>query len=95
MADKKVDRYRTQRPLTPTQQAKSALSDQGTIDMAERTHEKDKSALLDKFRRREERWRLEQSLHDRETAGSTELPPGSTEGVGPPARKGSGEGGAG
>lgn len=36
--------------------------------MAEPAHDKGKAALVDKFREREERWRKEQALHDREAA---------------------------
>ena len=68
MADKKVDRSRPDRTINPTQQMTSSLSERGTINMAQSTHDKGKSALLDKFRRREERWRREQSIHDREAA---------------------------
>ena len=71
MADKKVDRYRPERALDPNQQVQSALSNTGTINMADTTHDKGKSALFDKFRRREERWRRDQSLHDREAAEVT------------------------
>lgn len=72
MADKKVDRYRREHSLTPTQKMKSAISDPGTINMAEPTHDKGKSALVDKFRKREERWRREQALHDQEAARAAE-----------------------
>jgi hypothetical protein len=72
MADKKVDRYRREHSLTPTQKMKSALSDPGTMNMAEPTHDKGKSALVDKFRKREERWRREQALHDQEAAHASE-----------------------
>jgi hypothetical protein len=70
MADKKVERSRPDRMINPSQQTHSLLSETGTVNMAEPAHDKGKSALLDKFRRREERWRLEQSLHDREAAAS-------------------------
>jgi hypothetical protein len=72
MADKKVDRYRPESSLSPTQQAKSALPSPGTVNMGESTHDKGKSSLLDKFRKREERWRSEQSRHDREAVGTAE-----------------------
>lgn len=74
MADKKVDRYRPDRVVSPNQQTTSALSETGTINVAEAAHDKGKAALLDKFRQREERWRMEQSLHDREAAGSVSPP---------------------
>ena len=92
MADKKVDRSRLAQ-LTPTQKLASALSDPGTINMAEPTHDKGKSALLDKFRRREERWRTEQALHDQE-AGPMPEPPAETKAGGtPPGTQGSSGGG--
>lgn len=50
----------------------AALSDPGTLNVAEATHDKGKSALVDKFREREERWRREQSLHDQQTAQAAE-----------------------
>jgi len=68
MADKKVERSRRERPLTPTEKMRAALSDPGTMNMAEPTHDKGKAALVDKFREREERWRKEQAFHDREAA---------------------------
>lgn len=76
MADKKVDRYRPERSADPAQQLKSALSNTGTINMADPTHDKGRSALLDRFRGREERWRREQSRRDREAAGMAGLTPG-------------------
>ena len=72
MADKKVDRYRRAHSMTPTQKMNSALSDSGTVNMAEPTHDKGKSALVDKFRKREERWRVEQASHDQEAAHAAE-----------------------
>jgi hypothetical protein len=68
MADKKVDRNRREHSLTPTQKMRASISDPGTMNMADVTHDKGKSALVDKFREREERWRREQALHDQETA---------------------------
>ena len=68
MADKKVERSGRERPLTPTQKMKAALSDPGTVNMSEVPHDKGKSALVDKFREREERWRREQSLRDQEAS---------------------------
>jgi hypothetical protein len=62
MADKKVERTGRERPLTPTQKMEAALSDPGTMNMAETAHDKGRSALVDKYREREERWRREQSL---------------------------------
>ena len=72
MADKKVDRHRRERSLTPTEKMKAAISDPGTLNMAEPTHDKGKSALVDRFRKREERWRREQSLHDQEASYAEE-----------------------
>lgn len=66
MADKKVERSGRERPLTPRQKLKAALSDPGTVNMAEVAHDKGKSALVDKFREREERWRREQALREQE-----------------------------
>ncbi|MBN1628739.1 MAG: hypothetical protein JW990_03150 [Thermoleophilia bacterium] len=66
MADKKVERSGRERPLTPTQKMKASLSDLGTVNMSEASHDKGKGALVDKFRDREERWRREQSLRDQE-----------------------------
>jgi hypothetical protein len=84
MADKKVDRSRRGRPLTPTQKMKSALSDPGTMNMAEPTHDKGKSALVDRFRQREERWRTEQSLHDQQAAREAQPARQKTAGAGGP-----------
>lgn len=72
MADKKVERSLRGRPQTPTQKMQAALSDQGTFDMADARHDKGKSALVDKFREREERWRRNQAFHDREAAQEVE-----------------------
>jgi hypothetical protein len=72
MADKKVERSGRERPRTPTQKMKAALSDPGTMDMAETTHDKGRSALVDRFRDREQRWRTEQALRDREAAHGVE-----------------------
>jgi hypothetical protein len=67
MADKKVVRIGG-RPITPTQKMEAALSDSGTMNMADASHDKGKSALADKFREREERWRREQAMHSQQTA---------------------------
>lgn len=72
MADKKVERSGRERPLTPTQKMEAALSDPGTMNMADPTRDKGKSALVDKFREREERWRREQALHGQQTAHAAE-----------------------
>ncbi|MCL5736309.1 MAG: hypothetical protein M1274_12095 [Actinobacteria bacterium] len=62
MADKKVGRSGRERPITPTQKMEAALSDPGTLNMAETAHDRGRAALVDKFRERGERWRREQSL---------------------------------
>ncbi|OFV84366.1 MAG: hypothetical protein A2W26_02770 [Acidobacteria bacterium RBG_16_64_8] len=72
MADKKVERTGRERPLTPKQKMEAALSDPGTMNMAETTHDKGKSALVDKFREREERWRREQARHGQQAAHANE-----------------------
>jgi hypothetical protein len=64
MADKKVERSGRERPITPTQKMEASLSDPGTMNMSEAAHDKGKSALVDKYREREERWRREQSQRD-------------------------------
>jgi hypothetical protein len=77
MADKKVERSGRERPLNPVQKMRSSLSDTGNVNMAEPAHDKGKSALVDKFREREDRWRREQALHDRESMPPPEqVPPG-------------------
>jgi len=68
MADKKVERSGRERPRTPTQKMEAALSDPGTMNMADTTHDKGKAALVDRFREREERWRRDQALHDQQAA---------------------------
>jgi Tfp pilus assembly protein PilF len=68
MADKKVERSVRGRPLTPTQKMEAALSDPGTLNRSDPSRDKGKSALADKFREREERWRREQALHDQQAA---------------------------
>jgi hypothetical protein len=72
MADKKVERSGRERPLTPVQKMKKALSETDNVNMAEPAHDKGKSALVDKFREREERWRREQALHDQESTPAAE-----------------------
>jgi hypothetical protein len=71
MADKKVERSFRERPLTSTQKLTASLSDQGTVNMAEPTHDKGKSALVGRFREREDRWRREQALRAQQAAGET------------------------
>jgi hypothetical protein len=94
MADKKVERSLRTRPLTPTQKLQAALSDQGTFDMADARHDKGKSALADKFREREERWRRDQAFHDREEAQETEASHTAPEKATGDRTEGGGEGGA-
>ncbi len=66
MADKKVDRNvrssDQERPQTPTQKMTGALSDSGNVNIAESDKDKGKTALLDRFRDRDERYRRDQSL---------------------------------
>lgn len=65
MADKKVERNvrssEQERPSTPTQKMTGALSDTGTVNMANVEHNKGKGALFDRFRDRDERYRRGQS----------------------------------
>ena len=68
MADKKVERSGRERPRTPTQKMEAALSDPGTMNVADPAHDKGKSALVDKFRDREERWRRDQSIRDQQAS---------------------------
>ncbi|MHB1344316.1 MAG: hypothetical protein ACYCX3_08170 [Thermoleophilia bacterium] len=66
MADKKVDRNvrssDQERPQTPTQKMTGALSDSGNVNVAEADRDKGKTALLDRFRDRDERYRRDQAL---------------------------------
>lgn len=71
MSDKKVGRFGG-RPITPTEQMERALSDSGTVNVANLPHDKGKTVIADKFREREERWRREQVLHDQHAAHPTE-----------------------
>lgn len=94
MADKKVVRSGRQRPLTPTKIMEAALSDPGTMNVADAAHDKGKSALVDKFREREERWRREQAFHDQQAAHGGERPhPQTPEGDRTAESPGDGEGG--
>jgi hypothetical protein len=77
MADKKVERSGRERPRTPTQKMEAALSDPGTMNVADPTHDKGRSALLDRFRDREERWRREQSLRDQQAAQTVQTHKGA------------------
>ena len=99
MSDKKVGRY-SRSPVKPTEQMERALSDPGTVNVADMRHDKGKAAVTDKFREREERWRTEQALHDQREAHPVE-PAGKPAGeAGKPAQgggtakgEGKGEGG--
>jgi hypothetical protein len=71
MSDKKVGRS-SGRPITPTQKMEAALSDPGTMNVADAPHDKGKSALVDKYRQREEKWRREQAMHDQQVAQGAE-----------------------
>ena len=93
MADKKVERSGRERPLTPRQKLKAALSDQGSLNMAEPTHDKGKAALVDKFRDREERWRREQALRDQEERATRQPDADAPQADEPADRKAEGEGG--
>ena len=81
MADKKVERSRKGHPLTPSERLVESLSDQGVVDMADPRHDKGKSALVDKFRGREERWRRDQAVKAREGAPLVEATPQAPEEV--------------
>jgi hypothetical protein len=94
MADKKVERSLRARPLTPTQKMQAALSDPGTVDIADSRHDRGKSALVDKFRDREERWRRDQAFHDREMSHEAEVQPAAPEEDSGERAEGGGEGGA-
>jgi len=92
MSDKKVGGvYR--RPITPTEQMEGALSDPGTVNVADLPHDKGKWAIADKFREREERWRREQALHDQQAADTLEGA-GAVEGEGCAEGEGGEKGGA-
>lgn len=93
MADKKVERSGRERPFTPAQKLSSSLSDPGTMSMADVAHDKGKSALVDKFREREERWRREQALRDRQTSPVIEHATEDAEEGGPAEPGSPGEGG--
>lgn len=69
MADKKVERSGMVNRITPTQKMTAALSDPGTVNVADTSRDKNKAALVDKYREREQKWRREQSLHAQQTQG--------------------------
>lgn len=81
MADKKVERNvrssDQERPSTPTQKMTGALSDGGTVNVADAVHDRAKSALLGRFRERDERFRLAQSRDDK--ADDSSSPPDEIE----------------
>jgi len=85
MADKKVERNvrssDEERPTTPTEKLQSSISKTGTLSMAQLAADKAKSALLDRFREREERYRRDQSTAAQEEEGS--LPDASDAGKQP------------
>ncbi len=94
MADKKVARIGG-RPITPTQKMEAALSDPGTMNVADASHDKGKSALADKFREREERWRREQAIHSQQaTQGHAQPERSEGEEVDSTERHGGEQGGA-
>jgi hypothetical protein len=95
MADKKVERSGRERPRTPTQKMEAALSDPGTMNMADTAHDKGKAALVDRFREREERWRRDQALRDQQAAHAADGARHGGEEVAAPAESDEGsEGGA-
>ena len=69
--NRKGPRWPTRRSNAP---AENALARPGTMDMADTAHDKGKSALVDRFREREQRWRTDQALRDREAAHGVEHP---------------------
>jgi hypothetical protein len=92
MSDKKVGRSGG-RPVTPTQQMERALSDPGTVNVADMPHDKGKASVGDKFREREERWGREQAQHDQQVAHAAETErPGEKTGE-KTEQQGRGEGG--
>lgn len=65
MADKKVERNvrssDEERPTTPQEKLEASISKTGTLNMSNLAADKARSALLDRFREREERYRREQA----------------------------------
>ncbi len=88
MADKKVERNlrssEEERPVTPSEKLQASLSDKNTLNMAQSAKDRAKPALLDRFREREERYRMEQAAraHEEETptAHRAPAPPAGHEG---------------
>ncbi len=77
MPDKKVSKSVAARPSTPSQKLDASLSDTGTVNMAEPTHDRARSTLVDKFKEREERWRRDQALHEHQGEGVASAEAGS------------------
>jgi hypothetical protein len=76
MADKKVERNMRggqAGPMTPGEVFEASHSKHGTPNMADVAGESGKSALLERFREREERYRRDQSLQAHAEA-ATHLP---------------------
>ena len=94
MSDKKVGRS-SRSPVKPTEQMERALSDPGTVNVADMPHDKGKAAVADKFREREERWRREQSMHDQQAAHAAEQPERHAEEAGEAAERKRGDEGGG
>ncbi len=66
MADKKVDRSMRggqAGAMTPAQVFEASRSKHGTPNMSDVARDSEKSAVLEKFREREERFRRDQALH--------------------------------
>jgi hypothetical protein len=94
MSDKKVGRFGGRPPITPTEKMEAALSDPGTMNVADAPHDKGRSALVDKFREREEKWRREQAMHGQREAQAVERGEQPAEGPDEPTeRRGEEEGG--
>jgi len=78
MADKKVDRPMRggqTGTMTPAQVFQASRSKHGTPNMTDVARDSEKSAVLEKFRDREERYRRDQSLHAQaENHPAAELP---------------------
>ena len=72
----------------------AALSDPGTMNVADMPHDKGKLGVADKFLEREERWRREQAMHDQQAAHAQEPAEHPASEAGEAAeRQGGGEGG--
>ncbi|NLT35418.1 MAG: hypothetical protein GXX83_05930 [Gaiellales bacterium] len=90
MADKKVERNvrssEEERPGTPAEKLQGSISDKNTLNMAQSARDRAKTALLDRFRDREERFRRDQAARAREEEPSiphrAPAPPAGDEGGG-------------